>query len=774
MPCGLSPTGHMESGTEYLNERPFPRSSYGRLNESGKSDTVKMEVRMENTVGNRGWTRWESVFLMILAVMIAGLLSVSCGTGAPATPAPSPVVIEKEVVKTVEVEVPVIQEVVREVPRDVIVEKEIVKEVPRDVIVEKEVVKTVEVEKSVIKEVQVVVTPTPGPDAFPLSIVHKFGEVTIPQQPRRVVTVGFSEQDPVLALGVDPVAVREWFGGHPYATWPWAQDELGGAQPTVLTMPFGELDYEKIAALRPDIVIATHSGITEQEYERLARIAPTLAQSGDYPDFGMPWQEQTLSIGRALGLEGVAEDAVSDVETKIASAGSRFPQFQGATVAWASPASGQGQYWAVGPTTPPMRFLGSMGFSVPPGLAEVIGDKDSAQISSEQLSLLDVDVLIFQGRSEEGVETFRNDPLFRQLNVARDNRAVYFSSTLDPVYGALSFSTVLSLSYAVDELVPLLADAIDGASPAAMAVKYPVTVNHQYGSTELAEFPQRVVSLGYNEQDALLALGVSPVAVRHWFGDEPFSVFPWAQDALGSAQPEVLRMPFGEMDFEKIASLQPDLISGVYSGMTEDEYRTLSRVAPTIAQSGDYINFGMPWQEQTRLIGLALGLSEEADRIVAEVEGEFEAVQSRHPDWSGKTVVVGNPRGDGQYSFVASEDARSRVFTSMGFVVPEKFDEIAGDSFWGTISLEQAHLLDADLLVIHQMQWVEGGRDALLKDPILSLLKPVKEGRFLFVEGPQDDALQFGTVLSLAYFLDQIEPRIVAAMDGDPATEANP
>lgn len=47
-------------------------------------------------------------------------------------------------------------------------------------------------------------TPTPtgptGPEgAFPVTIEHKFGETTVPSEPERVVTVGFSEQDPMLA-----------------------------------------------------------------------------------------------------------------------------------------------------------------------------------------------------------------------------------------------------------------------------------------------------------------------------------------------------------------------------------------------------------------------------------------------------------------------------------------------------------------------------------------------------------------------------------------------
>ena len=620
------------------------------------------------------------------------------------------------------------------------------------------------------------VTPTPG--AFPIVIEHKFGSISIPEEPQRVVTIGFSEQDPVLALGVKPVAVREWFGGHPYAVWPWAVDELGDSEPTVLTMPFGELDYERIAALRPDLIVATHSGITEEEYERLSRIAPSLAQSGDYPDFGMPWQEQTRAIGRALGLADKAEAVVSDVEARIAAVGGLYPEFQGATVAWASPITGEAQYWAVGPTTPPMRFLAGLGFRVPAALAEVVGDKDSAQISHEQLHLLDADVLIYQGRSEDGVATLENDPIYRQLRAAIEDRTVFFSSTSDPVYAALSFSTVLSLSFAVDQLTLLLAAAVDG-DPATTATSgadsaFPVTVQHKFGSTTIAEFPQRVLSLGFNEHDSLLALGVTPIAVRYWFGDEPYATFPWAQAALGNAEPEVLKMPGGELDFEKIAALQPDLISGVYSGISEDEYNTLSKIAPTIAQSGDYINYGMPWYERTRLIGRALGRAELADRLVSSVEAQFEAIRERRPEWAGKRVVVGAPRGDGQFAFVASEDARSRVFTSIGFQVPAEIDEIAGDSYWGSISLEQAKLLDQDLLVIHQMQWIEGGRAAVTEDPILSQLDAVKDGRVLFVEGPQDDALQFGTVLSLPFFLDEIEARVEAALDGDPATEANP
>lgn len=311
---------------------------------------------------------------------------------------------------------------------------------------------------------------------------------------------------------------------------------------------------------------------------------------------------------------------------------------------------------------------------------------------------------------------------------------------------------------------------LETAAPSAVDA-FPVTIKHKYGSTTIPEAPRRVIALGFNEQDAILALGVKPVAVRYWFGDETKAVYPWAQDELGVAAPEVLNMPFGELNFEKIAALKPDLISGLYAGITEQEYSTLSKIAPTIVQPTQYVDFGVPWQEMTKTIGRALGRAQQADKLVAEVEAQFAAARKAHPEWAGKSVIVGAPSGDGQFGFVASQDPRSRLFASLGFEVPAEFDKIAGGQFYGKVSLEQADVLDRDLVVFHQLQWVEGGRAAIEADPILQRLDAMQDGRVVFIEGELDDALQFSTVLSLPFVLDPLVALIDAAMDGDPATE---
>src|SRR4051794_21128049 len=58
----------------------------------------------------------------------------------------------------------------------------------------------------------------------------------------------------------------------------------------------------------------------------------------------------------------------------------------------------------------------------------------------------------------------------------------------------------------------------DGTAVASDA--FPVTIEHKYGTTEIGQKPVRVVSVGFQDQDPLLALGVVPVGIRDWFGDQ--------------------------------------------------------------------------------------------------------------------------------------------------------------------------------------------------------------------------------------------------------------
>ena len=296
------------------------------------------------------------------------------------------------------------------------------------------------------------------------------------------------------------------------------------------------------------------------------------------------------------------------------------------------------------------------------------------------------------------------------------------------------------------------------------------TIEHKYGSTEINGTPERAVTVGYTDQDPVLALGVAPVAVREWFGERPSATWPWAQDELGDAKPEVL--PSSELNFEQISGLDPDLIVGVSSGMTEKEYETLSEIAPTVVQSNEYVDFGVPWQAQTRVVGRALGRERRADELVSEVEARFAGAREDHPEFDGASgVMVGLTSEDESYtpSPYGPQDSRSRFLESLGFEIPGEIAELAGDSFFADLSRERLGLIDTDLLVWVAVQ--ADGFGVVRNDPLYQKLDAAQEGRDVFLEELPAAALSFSTVLSLPFALDKLTPRFAAAVDGDSTTE---
>lgn len=322
-------------------------------------------------------------------------------------------------------------------------------------------------------------------------------------------------------------------------------------------------------------------------------------------------------------------------------------------------------------------------------------------------------------------------------------------------------------------LLATLVGVLVGILPAAAQdAPFPVTIEHKYGSTTIEAAPQRVVSIGFTEQDPLFALGVQPVGIRYWYGDASDAIFPWAESAAAGAEPVVLNLPYGNLDYEAILALNPDLISANDSGITQEEYDSLSQIAPTIAQSGDYNDFGQPWQVTTVRVGESVGKAAEAEALVDGVAEQVADIRAQHPQFEGKSIAVAYRNAAGSFGYYTEQDGRGRFFTDLGFVVPDELNEIAGDSFYADITNERLDLLDQDLLVFIGLQFVEGGREAIESDPFISQLNAVKEGRVLYVPADVEDALQFSTVLSLPYALDGIVPQLEAIFPGEATPEA--
>lgn len=302
--------------------------------------------------------------------------------------------------------------------------------------------------------------PTAGDDAaFPVTVEHRFGTTTVDTPPERIVTVGLTEQDALLALGIVPVATTEWFGEHPGAVFPWAADELEalGAEPPELLGDATEVNVEAVAAQRPDLILALYSGVTEQDYERLAAIAPTVVAPDGYVDYGIPWDELTRTVGRVVGKADEADALVADVEAQLAAVREEQTEFDGASAVMATPYEGVFVY---GPEDVRGRLLTALGFELPPDLVEVTGDQFGGDLSLERLDVLDVDVIVWlDALGDEGIP---GRDVYEALPVYTEGREVHLDSFDDPLGAATSFVTALSLPFLLDGLVPRLAAAIDG------------------------------------------------------------------------------------------------------------------------------------------------------------------------------------------------------------------------------------------------------------------------------------------------------------------------
>ena len=281
-----------------------------------------------------------------------------------------------------------------------------------------------------------------------VTVKHIFGETKIPAPPKRVVSAGFTEQDDLLAVGVVPIAITDWFGGEPFGVWPWAQPKLGAAQPVVLNLNDG-IQVDQIASLKPDLIVAINAGLDQDTYTKLSAIAPTIAQSG--PDaFFEPWKDQATAIGQAVFKHDDMATLIAGVGEKFAAIGKNNPQFAGKKVLLLG-----GTFYedSVRITTPGWRtdFLTNMGLTVPDAGASLVKRDKMASVLDE------ADVLIWTTESDDEQAALLADPIVAKLQATVQKRNIFTGKDLS---GAIAFTSPLSYPVVADQLPPMITKAL--------------------------------------------------------------------------------------------------------------------------------------------------------------------------------------------------------------------------------------------------------------------------------------------------------------------------
>lgn len=307
------------------------------------------------------------------------------------------------------------------------------------------------------------------PGAFPVTVSHLYGETEIVAEPQRIATVSWVNGDSVLALGLVPVGMPlvEW-GGNANSSTDWidaALEDLGAgwgseAAPATYSEADG-VNADEIAALTPDLIVAAYSGLTEDDYEQLSRIAPTIGPVA--ANYTASWEDTLAAVGRATGRSEAAQQITGEVTSQLAAVGQENPAVADSTfIAGTLGLSDDSiALYTAGDTRP--RFFTALGMTQASVVEENTADETAFTIpwSAERADELDGDVFYTWAAAGDTVEDYQANPLFAQIPAVAAGALVLTAD--DHLTLSVSAASALSLPWAVENVVPSVIDAAQAA-----------------------------------------------------------------------------------------------------------------------------------------------------------------------------------------------------------------------------------------------------------------------------------------------------------------------
>ncbi|GGA62158.1 ABC transporter substrate-binding protein [Pseudoclavibacter endophyticus] len=284
----------------------------------------------------------------------------------------------------------------------------------------------------------------------------------------------------------------------------------------------------------------------------------------------------------------------------------------------------------------------------------------------------------------------------------------------------------------------------DGANPSvgpgSADGEYPITIEHALGTTTIEEKPERVATVNWANQEVPLALGVVPVgmAAANFGDDDGDGILPWVQDKLdelGGETPVLFDETDG-IDFEAVSNTDPDVILASYSGLTQEDYDTLSEIAPVVAYPD--APWATSWRDVITYNSMGMGMAAEGEALIADLEQQIDDAVSQYPELEGTATMFLThvDQSDlSEVSFYTSHDTRAAFFEDLGLGTPQSIADASSDptQFSGTISAEQVDTFaDVELIVTYgDASLVE----TLENDPLLSQMPAVQTGAIVALDG---------------------------------------
>lgn len=313
----------------------------------------------------------------------------------------------------------------------------------------------------------------------------------------------------------------------------------------------------------------------------------------------------------------------------------------------------------------------------------------------------------------------------------------------------------------------------ESTGKAASGASFPITIEHALGKTTIPAKPERVATVNWANHEVPLALGVVPVgmAAANFGDDDDDGILPWVKEKLTElhADTPVLFDETDGIDFEAVADTKPDVILASYSGLTKQDYETLSGIAPVVAYPE--AAWATPWREIIQMNSKAIGLADEGEKLIGEVEGDIAETVAKYPQLKGKSAMFMthvDPNDVSEVGFYTAHDTRTLFFEDIGLKIPDSIAEASKGTkqFALTKSAEQIDAFD-DVDIITGYGDDKGELlTTLKKDPLLSKIPAVERGSVYLLPGSAPLATAANpTPLSISWVLEDYVAALAKAAD---------
>jgi iron complex transport system substrate-binding protein len=270
------------------------------------------------------------------------------------------------------------------------------------------------------------------------------------------------------------------------------------------------------------------------------------------------------------------------------------------------------------------------------------------------------------------------------------------------------------------------------------------TIDHLMGQSCIPLDPQRIVTIDEIALDAVLALGVQPIAAAE------SSLVGSRGRHLSDKLAEVVSIGREtEPNLERLVQLKPDLILG-FNSTVRNHYKSLAQIAPTVAFDYEHTD----WKADLQQVGEMLGKRDRAQAQLADYQKRVAEFRSAMGDRS-EAITVSIVRFTAatqnvHYRTVASFPGS--VLQDVGLSRPIA-QQTPTDKPFGDVSLERMDVLDGDVIIAMLDPRSEQSFQQFQNHPLWQTLKAVKTNRVYQVDSGY---WSFGNILAANAILDDL------------------